>query len=66
MEHTSGASETRGAAGSFPGFWRDTKGEDAAAAGLASGAAAGVAAAEAGKGKSVLASPALLWSCAHS
>lgn len=52
MEHSLGLNEDVGPRGSFPGFWQNTKGEDAAAAGLAAATAAGAASFAAGKGKS--------------
>lgn len=54
MEHYLGLSEVRGFKGSFPGFWKNSKGEDAAAAAMAAAAAAGAAGIVAGEGKSHL------------
>ncbi len=51
MEHSLGLNEVRGFKGSFPGFWKNSRGEDAAAAGLSAAAAAGALGVVAGTGK---------------
>ena len=52
MEYSLGLNEVLGSKGSFPGFWQNIRGEDAAAASLAAAAAAGTASFAARKGES--------------